>query len=509
MEASQRWAALAPGAVFARYRIERRLGRGGMGIVYEATEPGLERRVALKLIAPEAAADDVFRRRFEHESRIAASVEHPNVVPIYAAGEGDGIPWIAMRLVSGSDLGRRVLAEDRLGVEEAVRIVAQVAAGLDALHAAGLVHRDVKPANVLLSGRPGAEHAYLTDFGVARNVAGTSGLTKTGRFVGTLDYVAPEQIRGGEIDARVDVYALGCMLFKLLTGEVPFPREGEAAKLYAHLNDEPPSPSLFAAQVPAALDRVVARAMAKHPGNRYPSAGDMGRAAAAALSGAPPAEPERTVATGAAAVPTREVPRGETPTSTAPAPGPRPRMPLIAGLGAAGIAAVAAIVVVAGSGDGSGDRSADGSARPTAKGSVDAGNARPEPLSRDELVRRSDDICLDSQNQFVHVSQRFPTGEEEATVPFARRLVQISTEQLNRLESLTPPPGIASEFDRYVELRRAVNRYDKNALAAAAQDDVEEFRRWREANFAEGPERFDLGRRIGFEICSAVRNPQG
>src|SRR5215210_295975 len=120
MEASQRWAALAPGAVFARYRIERRLGRGGMGIVYEATEPGLERRVALKLIAPEAAADDVFRRRFEHESRIAASVEHPNVVPIYAAGEEDGIPWIAMRLVSGSDLGRRVLAEDRLGVEESV-----------------------------------------------------------------------------------------------------------------------------------------------------------------------------------------------------------------------------------------------------------------------------------------------------------------------------------------------------------------------------------------------------
>src|SRR6187397_88812 len=234
-----RWTELSDGDEFAGYRIERRLGRGGMGILYLAVEPGLERRVALKLIAPEAASDEVFARRFAEESRIAASIEHPNVVPIYAAGEEDGVPWIAMRYVPGSDLGRRITREGRLEPEQAVALIAQVGNGLDAIHAAGLVHRDVKPANVLLSGDEGAEHAYITDFGVARNVATNSGLTQTGRFVGTLDYVAPEQISGGAVDARVDVYALGCLLFKLLTGEVPFPKDGDAARLYAHLHDPP------------------------------------------------------------------------------------------------------------------------------------------------------------------------------------------------------------------------------------------------------------------------------
>ncbi len=291
---------LSDGDEFAGYRIERRLGRGGMGILYLAVEPGLDRRVALKLIAPEAAAEEVFAKRFAEESRIAASIEHPNVVPIYAAGEEDGVPFIAMRFVAGSDLSQRIVREGRLAPEQAVALIAQVGNGLDAIHAAGLVHRDVKPANVLLSGGE-ADHAYITDFGVARNVATQSGLTQTGRFVGTLDYVAPEQISGAAIDARVDVYALGCLLFKLLTGEVPFPREGEAARLYAHLNDPPPAPSLYAPEVSMALDDVVVRAMAKQPEDRYPSAGDLGRAAVAALSGAPVTVPEHTVATGAAA----------------------------------------------------------------------------------------------------------------------------------------------------------------------------------------------------------------
>ena len=207
------------------------------------------------------------------------------MVPIYAAGEEGGVPWIAMRYVAGSDLRRRIVREGRLEPADAAALIAQVGNGLDAIHAAGLVHRDVKPANVLLSGEGGAEHAYITDFGVARNVATQSGLTQTGRFVGTLDYVAPEQISGGAVDARVDVYALGCLLFKLLTGEVPFPREGEAARLYAHLHDPPPAPSLYAPEVPMALDDVVIRAMSKSPEDRYPSAGDLGRAAEAALSG--------------------------------------------------------------------------------------------------------------------------------------------------------------------------------------------------------------------------------
>ncbi len=310
---------LSAGDEFAGYRIERRLGRGGMGILYLAVEPGLERRVALKLIAPEAAAEEVFARRFAEESRIAASIEHPNVVPIYAAGEEGGVPFIAMRYVAGSDLGRRIAREGRLAPEQAVALIAQVGNGLDAIHAAGLVHRDVKPANVLLSGGE-AGHAYITDFGVARNVATQSGLTQTGRFVGTLDYVAPEQISGAAIDARVDVYALGCLLFKLLTGEVPFPREGEAARLYAHLNDPPPAPSLYAPEVSMALDDVVVRAMSKQPDDRYPSAGDLGRAAVAALSGTAVTVPEHTVATGAAATVEAETVVPAPPTRESPPP---------------------------------------------------------------------------------------------------------------------------------------------------------------------------------------------
>src|ERR1044072_8175416 len=279
MAESSGWIELAEGDEFAGYRIEQPLGRGGMGLLYLAVEPGLERRVALKLIAPEAASDEVFARRFAEESKIAASIEHPNVVPIYAAGEERGIPYIAMRYVAGSDLGRRIAREGRLEPATAATLIAQIGNGLDAIHAAGLIHRDVKPANVLLSGSEGAEHAYITDFGVARNVATESGLPQTGRFVGTLDYVAPEQISGDPVDARADVYALGCLLYKLLTGEVPFPREAEAGRLYAHLNEPPPAPSLLAPAVPMALDDVVVRAMSKPPGDRNPSAGGLGHSA--------------------------------------------------------------------------------------------------------------------------------------------------------------------------------------------------------------------------------------
>src|SRR3977135_4286531 len=164
MERSGPWIELSEGDEFAGYRIERRLGRGGMGVLYLATEPGLERRVALKLIAPEAADDEVFARRFAEESKIAASIEHPNVVPIYAAGEEDGVPFIAMRYVSGADLAKRLTREGRLEPAIAVELIAQIGNGLDAIHAAGLIHRDVKPANVLLSGGEGVEHAYITDF---------------------------------------------------------------------------------------------------------------------------------------------------------------------------------------------------------------------------------------------------------------------------------------------------------------------------------------------------------
>src|SRR4051794_21596370 len=411
MAASHRWAELSSGEEFAGYRIEQRLGRGGMGILYLAHEPGLERRVALKLIAPEAAADEVFARRFAEESRIAAAIEHPNVVPIYAAGEVDGVPWIAMRYVAGSDLGRRLAREGRLAQGDAVEMVAQIGNGLDAIHAAGLVHRDVKPANVLLSDRPGGEHAYLTDFGVARNVATESGLTQTGRFVGTLDYVAPEQISGGPVDARADVYALGCLLFKLLTGEVPFPREGEAARLYAHLHDPPPAPSLYAPSLPMALDDVVIRAMSKSPEDRYPSAGDLGRAAQAALSGSAVGVPERTVATGAAA--TRETVSPTSETSQLPPEieqSPARRRPvLVGGLLALVAAAVIVALLASGGGDGSG---VDGAVGDTASITTTKSKPGPEPksLTKAELIAKGDAICGESRSKFLRY--RDPVAEE-------------------------------------------------------------------------------------------------
>ena len=289
-----------PGDVFAGHRIEGVAGRGGMGVVYRAMQLDLERPVALKLIAPSLAEDPEFRDRFVRESRAAASIDHPNVIPIYYTGEHDGLLFIAMRYVEGSDLRTVVRADGRLEPERAGRIVAQVGTALDAAHARGLVHRDVKPANVLLGGE---DHAYLTDFGLTKRLTSAGAAsTHAGGWVGTLGYVAPEQIRGERIDARADVYALGCVLFHALTGSPPYQRERDEATLWAHLNDPPPSVS-SAPGVPDAFEDVLRRAMAKDPADRYPSAGDLGRAALVA-AGAPTTErPERMVAIGPAAPP--------------------------------------------------------------------------------------------------------------------------------------------------------------------------------------------------------------
>ena len=274
---------LEPGSVFGEYRLEALVGRGGMGVVHRAVEIGLGRPVALKVIAPELASSNAFRQRFEREARAAASLDHPNVVPVYAAGEHDGLLFIAMRFVEGVDL--RSLLADGSGLDpvRAARIVAQLGGALDAAHEVGLVHRDVKPANVLLSGSGEAEHAYLTDFGVAKHRASGSGLTGAGEWVGTLDYVAPEQLRGETVDGRADVYALGCLLYETLTGQVPFPRENDLAKLWAHVSDPAPSALELAPEAPAALSAVAQRAMAKAADDRFQSAGAMARATLAAV----------------------------------------------------------------------------------------------------------------------------------------------------------------------------------------------------------------------------------
>jgi hypothetical protein len=491
------WTELSEGDEFAGYRIERRLGRGGMGILYLAIEPGLDRRVALKLIAPEAAAEAVFAQRFAEESRIAASIEHPNVVPIYAAGEEGGVPFIAMRYVSGFDLGVRIACEGRLEPAQAAALIAQVGNGLDAIHAAGLVHRDVKPANVLLSGGEGIEHAYITDFGVARNVATESGLTQTGRFVGTLDYVAPEQISGGQVDARVDVYALGCLLFKLLTGEVPFPREGEAARLYAHLNDPPPAPSLYAPEVSMELDDVVIRAMSKQPDDRFPSAGDLGRAALAAVSGERVSVPEHTVATGAAATRTAETIQSE---PSREAPTPRRRLALAGGLLAI-FAVTVAVVALAWSGGG--DKGADATATTVQEETVPKQAKKPKPrtLTKSELIARGDAICNASRETYLGYRGEFPSGEFEPSVGYSRLLVGISGKAMKRFNDLVPP-ALQQAYRRYVDAQQEVAEWDRDALKAAEAEDDAAYLAAREDRDRTEPERQQLAEAVGFTVCS-------
>jgi DNA-binding beta-propeller fold protein YncE len=308
----QPMAEMSIGSVLAGFRIEGLAGVGGMGRVYRATQLALNRRVALKVIAPELADEPDFRARFERESHLSASIDHPNVIPVYEAGEAEGRLFIAMRWVEGTDLRSVIVAEGRLDPERAVAIVEQVAAALDAAHRGGLVHRDVKPANVMLTTTHGQEHVYLTDFGLTKKAASTTALTRTGYFVGTPDYMPPEQIMGERADARSDVYALGCLLFHTLTGRPPYDRGHEVAKMYAQVHDPPPSVVEGAPGTPAGLDAVITRALAKNPEERYPSAGDLGRASRAALSGAVPSQPERNLATGLAAPEPAETAPGAT-----------------------------------------------------------------------------------------------------------------------------------------------------------------------------------------------------
>jgi predicted Ser/Thr protein kinase len=288
------------GDTFAGHRIDGVLGRGGMGVVYQATDLTLNRVVALKVITPALSADDDFRRRFQRESQVAASVRQQNVVTIFHAGESDGFLFVTMELVHGTDLRGMISQHGHLDLATAAAIVEQTATALDAAHSSGLVHRDVKPANVLIAAAPPL-HVYLTDFGLTKRTSSQSGITKTGLFVGTIDYAAPEQIKGWPVDARADVYALGCMVFEMIAGQPPFRRENEYATMYAHVSEPAPALSSVAPGVPPALDAAVARALAKEPDSRQPSCGDLARAVSAAVEGQAPSAPERTVAVGRAA----------------------------------------------------------------------------------------------------------------------------------------------------------------------------------------------------------------
>jgi serine/threonine protein kinase len=269
----------AIGDQLASFRIEALVGRGGMGLVFRARQARPDRMVALKVIAPELASDEAFRARFEQESSVAAQIEHPNVIPVYEVGEDRGIVFIAMRFVNGIDLGQLRGRSGQLEPAHATRLVSQVASALDAAHARGLVHRDVKPGNMLVSGTDPEEHIYLTDFGLTKRNNESRGLTASGMYVGTLDYIAPEQVTGNRVNASTDVYSLGCVLYELLAGSVPFPRETDAAKVFAHVSSQAPPLSELLPDVPPQLSSVVERAMAKDPADRYESAGAFARAA--------------------------------------------------------------------------------------------------------------------------------------------------------------------------------------------------------------------------------------
>jgi sugar lactone lactonase YvrE len=255
------------GSEIAAYRIERFVGRGGMGVVYQAEDMRLGRRVALKLLSADLAEDDRFRDRFVRESRLAASLDHPNIVPVYAAGEADGQLYVAMRYVDGTDLRALIATQGPIEPGPAVALVSQVASALDAAHAGGLVHRDVKAANVLLPSE--GDHAYLSDFGLAKQTRSGSAMTAMGQLVGTVDYLAPEVIEGHATDGRADQYALACLLYECLTGTPPYRRPTEAATLWAHMQDVPPPLPAGCAD----LTPPIHRALAKSPSDRYPSCG--------------------------------------------------------------------------------------------------------------------------------------------------------------------------------------------------------------------------------------------
>ena len=318
---------LAAGSYVAGYRLEERIGAGGMAAVFRAYDSRLDRLVALKVMAPSLAEDEAFRKRFIRESRAAAAVDDPHIIPVYAAGESDGVLFLAMRLVRGGDVLSLV---DRIGPlppGRAAEIVSQVAAALDAAHARGLVHRDVKPANMLLEASPSADrpdHVYLSDFGLTKTSLAVSGLTATGQFLGTLDYVAPEQIESRTVDGRTDQYSLACAAFELLSGEPPFRRKDSISVMYAQLNDPPPPLRPRRSDLPAEVDAVLGQALSKAAADRYRTCREFATALRLALA-------RSTPAAGGRPHPPTELARPSAPARAAPPlPGPgvlEPRVP--------------------------------------------------------------------------------------------------------------------------------------------------------------------------------------
>jgi hypothetical protein len=435
---------LPTGSEIAGYRVDRVAGRGGMGVVYRATDLTLERPVALKLISEELARDESFRARFKRESRLAASIQHPNVITVFRAGEEEGLLYITTEFIEGTDLKAMIAERGALEPRLAADITVQVASALDAAHAKGLVHRDVKPANVLIAAENGGWHAYLTDFGLTKSTASQSAMTETGLFVGTIAYAAPEQISGQPLDARTDVYSLGCVLFEGLTGRQPYPRESNVATMYAHAHEPPPSVRDVAPGLPPALDTVVKRAMAKAAGDRYPSAGDLARAAVAATEGKAVAEPERTVAAGQAA------PGGATVlTAGAKTPARRRWVGATAGLALVAAAVVLALMLFTG-----GD-----------------GKAEPKPLTRDAYQDRMLDLGRQINRATASVGE-LPehVTRSEDTLRAATLLAGLRDSfdrTLSQMRRIVPPTDVEDLHARVIDIVRRTRAHIADAVAAA------------------------------------------
>jgi hypothetical protein len=444
-------AIVGTGSSLAGYRLIELAGEGGMGRVYRAVQPGTERVVALKVIRPELASDPAFRERFEVESRLAAAVDHPNVTPVYEAGEADDVLYVAMRWVEGRDLRRLLADEGALDPARAVALLEQMAAGLDAAHAGGLIHRDI----VLLERDGGEEHAFLSDFGLARTSSGGDSVTQAAGLVGTVDYLAPELVDGGAATVASDTYALGCVLFEMLTGAVPFPADGLVAKLNARVRGEAPAPSALRPELPRGFDAVLGRALAREPDRRPKSAADLAKAARRALR-------------------------------TAPAEAPRRGRRRLAMLAAGGIAVAAIVVaaVLALSGGGSHSSparaSADGRTLPSAASlspcgdllTAAPGDCRDSGGEIDVLAPeghtahlRTMDIGVTKAVETGSIVE--PTTKDTVTAPAGQRFVVIEAMVANRL-----PTAQVFEPDQFAGRQTALYIYDNqgNRLAPHGPD---------------------------------------
>jgi serine/threonine-protein kinase len=444
------------GDEFGPYTIEAVLGQGGMGTVFLARHARLERRVALKVISPAFADDPDFRSRFLRESQLAASLDHPHVIPIYDADEVDGVLYLAMRYVDGPSLQALIRKSEPMSRGQTLRIGEQIGGALDAAHAADLIHRDLKPANILLT--EAERHAYLCDFGLAKRTS-TMGVTQAGAFLGTIDYCSPEQIRGEPLDGRADVYSFGCVLYHCLSGEPPYARESEIAVLQAHLNDPPPS-------LAPDLDGVFARAMAKDRDERYPTAGALANDLRAAIAGAAP----ETVAVPA------EPPTRVEETRALPSPTNRRRWPWAAALVVL-LALASAVAAIWLTHDSSSERKKDSiDMRPfvdrienvltqSAAGRRDVGAAINAGLnctaSNAETARRIESAAGNRQSVLQQLTGLSgPTRETDRIVTLLQRGLQESIEadrqyRLWFLSTATCPPSRNQSFD----LARASDRH--------------------------------------------------